>query len=59
MIRFECDYGEGAHPRILERMVETNMAQTPGYSEDEFCDRARAYIRRACGRDDVDVQIGG
>ena len=61
MIRFECDYGEGAHPRILERMVETNMAQTPGYSEDEFCDRARAYIRRACGRDDVDVHflVGG
>lgn len=61
MIRFECDYGEGAHPRILERMVETNMAQTPGYSEDEFCDQARAYIRRACGRDDVDVHflVGG
>ena len=25
MIRFECDYAEGMHPRILERLVETNM----------------------------------
>ena len=23
MIRFECDYAEGAHPRIIERIVET------------------------------------
>ena len=28
MIRFECDYAEGMHPRILERLVETNMEQT-------------------------------
>ena len=35
MIRFECDYGEGAHPRILERLAETNLFQTCGYGEDE------------------------
>ena len=37
MIRFECDYAEGMHPRILERLVETNLEQTVGYSEDEYC----------------------
>ena len=21
MLRFECDYGEGAHPKILERLL--------------------------------------
>ena len=31
MLRFECDYAEGAHPRILERMLSTNLEQTPGY----------------------------
>lgn len=30
MIRFECDYAEGAHPRVLERLMETNLEQTPG-----------------------------
>ena len=31
MIRFQCDYGEGAHPSILKRLEETNMVQTAGY----------------------------
>ena len=31
MIRFECDYSEGCHPAILQRMVETNLEQTAGY----------------------------
>lgn len=61
MIRFECDYAEGMHPRILERLVETNMEQTAGYGEDPHCERAAALIRRACGREDVDVHflVGG
>lgn len=61
MIRFECDYGEGAHPQIMERLAATNFCQTPGYGEDEFCGRAREYIKRECGRADVDVHflVGG
>ena len=50
MIRFECDYAEGMHPRILERLVETNMEQTAGYGEDSHCERAAALIKQACGR---------
>ena len=46
MIRFNSDYLEGAHPRILEKLASTNMAQTPGYGEDMFCDKARDTIRR-------------
>ena len=34
MIRFDCDYLEGAHPAILQKLVETNMDQTIGYGED-------------------------
>ena len=48
MIRFNCDYGEGAHPRILERLQETNFVQTPGYGEDRFCAEAAAMIREKC-----------
>lgn len=36
MIQFQCDYEEGACPQILERLVETNLEQTVGYSEDEY-----------------------
>lgn len=46
MIRFECDYAEGMHPRILERLVETNMEQTAGYGEDSHCERAAALIKQ-------------
>lgn len=61
MIEFQCDYAEGAHPKILERLVETNMDQTPGYGLDLYCDEARRLIRKACGREDIDVQflVGG
>lgn len=61
MIRFNSDYLEGAHPRILERLSETNMAQTPGYGEDRFCEQARNTIRRLCEAPDADVHflVGG
>ena len=48
MILFNCDYNEGAHPRILEKLMETNMEQLPGYSEDHYCEKAREEIRRVC-----------
>ncbi len=61
MIRFNSDYLEGAHPRILEQLASTNMAQTPGYGEDMFCDKARDTIRRLCDAPDADVHflVGG
>ncbi len=62
MVRFDTDYVEGAHPRILDRLIETNMEQTHGYGVDEHCERAKELIRRACAPDDdVDVffLVGG
>ena len=61
MIRFNCDYLEGAHPRILEKLAETNFVQTPGYGEDEYCERAREIIKDKCGAPDAYVQflVGG
>ena len=61
MLYFNCDYTEGAHPRILERMLNTNLEQTVGYGEDQYCEQARALIRRECGREDVAVHflVGG
>ena len=61
MIRFESDYAEGAHKRILTRLIETNEEQTPGYGMDEHCERARTYIQKACEVDNGDVHflVGG
>ena len=42
MLYFNCDYTEGCHPRILEKLAETNLTQTVGYGEDEYCQAARA-----------------
>ena len=41
MLYFNCDYTEGCHPRILEKLAETNLTQTVGYGEDEYCQAAR------------------
>lgn len=61
MIRFECDYAEGAHERILRRLFETNLEQTPGYSEDHYCAQAREYVRALCEDDSLAVHflVGG
>ena len=61
MIRFNCDYSEGAHERIMARMLETNMEQTPGYGEDIHCERARELIKVACNAPSADIHflVGG
>lgn len=61
MFQFQCDYSEGAHQRILERMLETNLEQTVGYGEDHYCTQAREAVKKTVGKDDVDVHflVGG
>ena len=61
MIRFDCDYLEGAHPSILQKLLETNMDQTVGYGEDPYCAAAAEKIRKVCGTPDAAVHflVGG
>ena len=61
MIYFNNDYSEGCHEKVLERLIATNMEQTLGYGEDEYCSAAAAKIRAKCGREDIDVHflVGG
>ena len=40
MLNFESDYIEGAHPEILEKLVQTNFEQLSGYGEDIYCKTA-------------------
>lgn len=55
MISFESDYIEGAHEKILERLLETNFEQLPGYGNDIYCERAKEKIRAACECPDADI----
>ncbi len=48
MLYFKSDYTEGAHPRLLEALMRTNLVSQPGYGEDCFCTAAAEKIRRAC-----------
>ena len=61
MIRFQCDYAEGAHPSILKKLEETNFDQTAGYGMDPYCDSARERIKKLCNNENVDVHflVGG
>ena len=58
---FASDYMEGAHPLILQRLMETNLLHTVGYGTDEFSESARAKVRKACNAPDADVYflVGG
>ncbi len=49
MIRFNSDYTEGAHKRILEKLLETNETQTDTYGNDIHCEKAAELIKSACG----------
>jgi threonine aldolase len=54
---FDSDYMEGAHPLILQKLIETNMEKTPGYGCDSYCDRAREKIRQACKCDHAEIHF--
>ncbi len=57
MIRFNCDYSEGAHPRILEKLTQTNLEQTPGYGQDIYCRQAADLIKTRCDTPQAEVHF--
>lgn len=61
MVSFESDYIAGAHPKILERFIETNLEPLSGYGTDLYCEMAREKIRMACDCKEADVEflVGG
>ncbi|MGI6095046.1 MAG: threonine aldolase family protein [Lachnospiraceae bacterium] len=55
MLSFSNDYSEGAHERVLQRLIETNMEQLPGYGSDPYCESAKEKIRAACECPDAEI----
>lgn len=55
MLSFANDYAEGAHEKILQKLIDTNRESLPGYGSDKYCGSAREKIRKACGCEDADI----
>ena len=55
MLSFTCDYNEGAHPAVLERLLASNLEQEPGYGADRFTQSARERIRKVLDRPEADI----
>ena len=55
MISFECDYNNGAHPKVLENLIKYNNAKPTPYGFDEFSERAKGRIREAIGMPDAQI----
>ena len=55
MISFECDYNNGAHPKVMQRLLETNAEITATYGFDVYSEQAREKIRKACETPDAEI----
>lgn len=55
MISFECDYNNGAHPKVLEALVKTNGVITDTYGFDRYSLSAKEKIRMACEAPEADI----
>lgn len=60
-LNFASDYLRGAHPKLMEKLMATNLLQTTGYGLDPFCESAKAKIKSACGCPEAEVEflVGG
>ena len=54
---FMNDYGEGAHPRVMQRLMDTNMEHSCGYGMDDYSLCAQALIREKCGQPQAAVHF--
>ncbi len=57
MYSFTNDYSEGAHPRILQAMMEANLTQNKGYGLDSHSDHARELIRQEIRHPEADIHF--
>lgn len=46
MYNFKNDYSEGAHPNILNKLLETNLIQQLGYGEDDYSIEAKELLKQ-------------
>ena len=61
MLHFRNDYGNGAHPKVMDALCKTNLELTVGYGQDPYCRQAADRIRELCDCPNADVHflVGG
>ncbi len=57
MYCFNNDYSEGAHPRILEAIIQASLTQHAGYSLDAHTEHAKELIRKEIKKSDADIHL--
>ncbi len=57
MIYFRSDYSQGAHPDVLQALIDTNLEHSDGYALDEHSDNARQMVKDLIGRQDCEVHL--
>src|SRR5690606_20428010 len=53
MYSFKNDYAEGAHPHILQKLIETNLVQQSGYGEDAYSIKAKEILKQKIDNPDA------
>lgn len=58
---FESDYNNGAHPNVLQHLIDTNDKQSASYGFDQWSESARNKIKEACKSENAEVffLVGG
>lgn len=61
MLFFRNDYGNGAHPAVMDALCKTNLELTVGYGVDEYSQKAADRIRDLCQCSQAQVHflVGG
>lgn len=57
MISFESDYIAGAHEKVLQRLIETNLEPLSGYGSDKYTKSACEKIKAACECEEAQVYL--
>lgn len=57
MYNFKIDYSEGAHPNILQKLIQTNFVQQMGYGEDEYSLKAKDILRTKMNQSDAAIHF--
>lgn len=57
MYSLKNDYSEGAHPQIMEALLKTNLEQSVGYGEDDYCIKASKLIKDKIKSTNVDIHF--
>lgn len=57
MYSFKNDYSEGAHPRILNALIASNLEQVDGYGEDPYSLKAIELLKQRIKNHNIDIHL--